>query len=104
MDKQKLDRLWADPRNWNLIGYHCKADPRLFVPKRNDNMGYALNTAHPKSFLALAKMLALAILPAPIFLTVAGPNQKPLTLVLLLGLSVLLCVWYMLRVVRRDNP
>ena len=56
------DQEWADPNNWRawLGTYSSKADDRIWVPKRNPNMGVTLNFAHRGAWWSL---LGLSIVP-----------------------------------------
>lgn len=56
--KETLEKWHKDPNNWkwNLF-YYNKEDKRLFVDKKNPNLGATLNFAHPKSYLFFVGML-----------------------------------------------
>lgn len=59
---------WDNPDNWKWGAiYYNKNDKRLFVPKRNPNMGVTLNFALPLSFLVL---IVIIILPLGIILLI----------------------------------
>ena len=51
MNQKEIDRAeWANPRNWQggpLGLYGSIRDSRLIVPKRNQWMGWTLNTGKP---------------------------------------------------------
>jgi uncharacterized membrane protein len=63
MNKDDLNRLWADDKHWNRWGVYCCAeDPRLIVPKRITWTGWTANTAHGFSFKALALFILILVL------------------------------------------
>jgi hypothetical protein len=69
MEKEDLDRLWSDKRNWTPAGlYRCPADPRLIVPKRIWWLGWTLNIAH-----AASKRLSAVIVAAALVCPVLAP-------------------------------
>lgn len=50
------------------IFYYDKEDKRLFVPKRNPNMGVTVNFAHPKSrWFIVGLLIFVGILIIPFF-------------------------------------
>jgi len=61
--REDLDRLWADPKNWDIV-YRCANDPRIIVPRRRRWMGWTINFAHPFAWPALLLCVAVAVGPA----------------------------------------
>lgn len=59
-----LNELWADSDHWVAVGiYHCKADPRLIVPKRIKWGGWTLTFAHTSAWLVLLVCIASIVVP-----------------------------------------
>jgi uncharacterized membrane protein len=54
-DKETAERWKKNPNNWKLGGlfYYNKEDKRLFVSKKNELMGTAMNFANKNSLLAM---------------------------------------------------
>ncbi|SRR6266540_5296083 len=44
--REDLDRLWADPKNWDIV-YRCANDPRIIVPRRRRWMGWTIKLCAP---------------------------------------------------------
>ena len=61
--REDLDRLWADPKNWDIV-YRCANDPRIIVPRRRRWMGWTINFAHSFAWPALVLCAAVAVGPA----------------------------------------
>ena len=56
--KDTLEKWHKDPKNWKWgLFYFNKEDKRLFVDKRNPNLGGTINFAHPKSYLFFIGMI-----------------------------------------------
>jgi hypothetical protein len=92
------DVLWRNPAHWTALGYRCKDDPRVIVPKRNASMGWTVNWAHPKAAVAMIVLSMLALVPMlvvvalgksgmldPIGMVIAALVAVPLTIALLVG-------------------
>ena len=66
-DSPQLNALWRDPAHWSdgLLGcYFAKADPRLWVPKRNPALGWTLNMGHPRAgWWMIGTVLFAALFP-----------------------------------------
>ena len=63
MNKEELQKLWEDERNWghgSLGGYFCKEDPRLVVPKRRLTGG-TFNLAHRLAIPILTAIILLLV-------------------------------------------
>jgi hypothetical protein len=90
MTRDELEALWRDPRNQRWGVYHCKADPRLIVPRRLKWMGWTINAAHPKSFLVL--LFLLGLLGAPLFVTKARGGSEVATLLTGVASIIVVCV------------
>lgn len=72
--QEELNRLWADPQNWTPSGlYRCESDPRTWVLKRGNGVGYTINIAHRRAPAALFGVLAIALAPF-IASLVMGPS------------------------------
>jgi uncharacterized membrane protein len=58
LPKKTLEKWHNDPKNWKWgLFYFNKEDKRLFVDKRNPNLGGTINFAHPKSYLFFIGMI-----------------------------------------------
>jgi hypothetical protein len=92
------DVLWRNPAHWTALGYRCKEDPRVIVPKRNPAMGWTMNWAHPRAVTALFVLMLLAVVPmlviwalgnggvlGPLGMVIAALVAVPLTIVLVVG-------------------
>lgn len=56
--------LWSDPGNWKYgLIYHCRADPRVIVPKRLRWTGYTVNFGHAAAWPALAAIVGAVLAP-----------------------------------------
>jgi uncharacterized membrane protein len=56
--KETIENWSNDPKNWKWGLFYCnKEDKRLFVDKRNPNLGGTINFAHPKSYLFFIGMI-----------------------------------------------
>ena len=100
--RDALGRLWSDPANWTSGGlYRCAADPRLMVLKRV-GVGYTINIAHQRSWFVLIGLLAVAM--APLILNISLGSDAPgwlllVTLLWPLTVAVITLVWFS----RRDD-
>ena len=57
-NKETEDTWHKDPNNWVWgIFYYNKDDKRLFVDKKNPNLGATINFAHPKLYLFFVGMM-----------------------------------------------
>jgi protein-S-isoprenylcysteine O-methyltransferase Ste14 len=64
VSRETLERLWSDPANWRYgLIYHCKEDPRVWVPKRQKWRGWTLNLAHPHAIPHLILVMLFVALP-----------------------------------------
>ena len=55
---------WRRPENWRagVLGvYHAPRDPRVWVPKRQQPLGWTLNFAHGRAWAWLVGVLASAV-------------------------------------------
>ena len=88
-----LDRLWADPKNWNGGIYSCKEDPRIFIPKRIRWTGWAVNFAHARTWPILFGTILAIMAPmgwfvwegavnTPMYFTVMGVAVVLVTVVM----------------------
>lgn len=72
----QFDALWRDPAHWSdglLSYYFAKADPRLWMPKRNPAMGRTINMAHPHAgWWMIGTVLFAALFPVALILTVGA--------------------------------
>ncbi len=56
--KETLENWSKDSKNWKWgLFYYNNEDKRLFVDKRNPNLGGTINFAHPKSYLFFIGMI-----------------------------------------------
>ena len=67
-DKDDLERMRLDPDNykWGIFYFNPK-DSRIFLFKRNPNMGFTLNFANPYSYLILISFLAFTLFLAKLY-------------------------------------
>jgi uncharacterized membrane protein len=57
--KETSDRWRNDPNNWVWgIFYYNHEDPRIFPPKKIEEMGFTINFANPNSVLTVVIALA----------------------------------------------
>lgn len=94
----ELQKLWEDPANWRAFSYYCAKDPRVIVPKRNQALGWTVNTAHGKEAAIMMFLGALIALVGPVSVIAAeGAHLRQLHLlfgiVISGGLLTLFC-WY----------
>lgn len=96
------DVLWENPAHWTVFGYHCKADPRAVVPKRNPGMGWTLNWSNPLAVPVLFAMLAIAMGP---MLAVVGLGMigalAPLATILGAFIAVPVTIWMLVALCKR---
>jgi len=96
------DVLWSNPAHWSAVGYRCKEDPRVIVPKRHASMGWTVNWAHPHAVGALIALSLLGVAPmlvvmtlgktgvlSPFGMVIAALIAVPLTVASLVGF----CRW-----------
>lgn len=57
----RLARMHSDSKNWSGFVYFCKADPRLFVPKKQSWAGWTINFGHDRGCWAM--LLIVFVLP-----------------------------------------
>ena len=94
--------LWSDPAHWTAVGYRCKEDPRVIVPKRNPRMGWTVNLAHPRAAVAMILLAVFGVVPMlvvmalgnsgaldPLGMVIAAFIAVPVTIALLVGF----CRW-----------
>ena len=91
MNKEDLEKLWCDPRNWHFPGiYYCKDDPRIVIPKQRRWAGFSLNWANR---MAIPFLLGVFIVfGSPFFIEMYLGYFSPKMFVLTLGivLSILI--------------
>ena len=95
--EEGLNQLWADPANWTRSGlYRCESDPRLWVLKRGNGIGYTINVAHRRSWLMLVGVLVIAVAPTLVSLAMGPGAPAWLLMVELLvpvSVVVILLLW-----------
>lgn len=62
LDKEILNAMNRDPRNWKGPFYFNKKDYRVIVPKYSPWMGWTLNMANPYAYISLAAIALIIIL------------------------------------------
>ena len=90
MSHHRFDCFHCDPDNWKLgIFYFCRADQRIFVPKRLRLLGWTINFARPLAvpFLGYFCLLVLSFLDLLKCLVGAGGDAR-FDLKILLALAV----------------
>jgi hypothetical protein len=75
MTREELEACRNDPHNQKWGVYHCKADPRVIVPKRLKWMGYTINVARPSAIPVMLLMLAFLAVPVAIVRVLGGGNR-----------------------------
>jgi len=89
MDRDELNRLWADDRHWNRWGvYRCAEDPRLIVPKRIRWTGWTANIAHGFSVKAVALFILILVLALAPLLSVVLFQEQPTWLSVIIAVAV----------------
>ena len=88
MTREERDRVWADPRNWNIV-YRCASDPRVIVPRRRRWMGWTVNYAHPLAWPVSLGCVAIVVAPVLILLRL-GIYSGPLLLAVVAGIVAIL--------------
>jgi len=61
-DQIQLDAMNKDLANWYGPFYVNKKDPRVFVHKFNNWMGYTVNFGNPASWVVLVAFIAAIVL------------------------------------------
>ena len=59
LDKELLDAMSKDPKNWKGPFYLNSKDPRLFVCKSNNYLDWTLNLASPYSYVCLVLLISI---------------------------------------------
>ncbi len=67
LDREILNHMRKDPKNWRGPFYVNSKDPRIFVPKYNPAMGWTLNFASPYTYLAFI-LIVLIVVASKLFL------------------------------------
>lgn len=91
--RETLERLWSDPANWKYgLIYHCKEDPRIWIPKRQKWRGWTLNFAHGSSIPCLIFCILFILLPLLplILLSAHGYRGMSIWWIVVLGNVVIL--------------
>ena len=89
MSASAFDRHYFDSNNWKLgFIYFCRADQRIFVPKRIRGLGWTLNFARPLAVPSLGFILAVVygVLELSRSFGVGGDAGFAIKLLLALGL------------------
>jgi uncharacterized membrane protein len=60
-DKELLDSMLNDPKNWKGLIYFNRNDSRLWVPKIAPSFGWTLNFANPYAYVLFVGIILLAI-------------------------------------------
>ncbi len=89
MNKEELDKLWADPANWSFWSYRCAQDPRIIVKKRT-KLGWTINFGHPRAIVALVGMVLLGLIAPGCVMITEYPMVNPLHIYLGIGISILM--------------
>jgi uncharacterized membrane protein len=63
-DKQFLDTVSRDTSYWRGPFYFNRRDPRLMVPKLYPSLGWTLNFANPRSYIAILALILVIIVCA----------------------------------------
>lgn len=60
---KELKEKWRkDPNNWKVGEFYFnKEDKRIFPPKRNKYLGWTINFANPKSYIAFILLVLIII-------------------------------------------
>jgi hypothetical protein len=92
MSTSAFDRHYFDANNWKLgFIYFCRADQRIFVPKRIRGLGWTLNFARPLAVPSLGFILAVVygVLELSRSFGAGGDARCAIKLLLALGLMAL---------------
>ena len=94
MTREELEACRNDPHNQRCGVYHCKADPRVIVPKRAKWMGWTINVARPSAIPVLLLMVAIVALPGAVVRVLGGGSRGFLTaIVASVAVACLLCAY-----------
>jgi hypothetical protein len=75
MTRKEREACWNDPHDQKWGVYHCKADPRVIVPKRLKWMGWTINAARPSAIPVMLLMLVILAFPVPSSGFLGGGNR-----------------------------
>jgi hypothetical protein len=103
MSTSAFDRHYFDSNNWKLgFIYFCRADQRIFVPKRIGGLGWTLNFARPLAvpFLGLILAVVYGVLELSRSFGASGDARFAFKLLLALGL---IAMFYRLSIPRPDS-
>jgi hypothetical protein len=64
MTPEEIEACSKDRQNHSWGLYHCKADPRVIVPRRREWMGWTVNFARPSAIPVLLGIIALLVVPS----------------------------------------
>jgi len=93
--REELEACRNDPHNQKWGVYHCKADPRVIVPKRLKWMGWTINAARPSAIPVMLLMVAILAVPGAIVRVLGGGNRGFLVAVAAsVAVVCLLCAYF----------
>lgn len=61
-DKEYLNTMSRDLSNWKGPFYINRKDPRLMVPKLSPSLGWTLNFADPRAYVAIIVLLSVIVI------------------------------------------
>jgi hypothetical protein len=93
--RDELEACRNDPHNQKWGIYHCKADPRVIVPKRLKWMGWTINAARPSAIPVMLLMVAILAVPGA-FVRVLGGGDRAFLVAVAASVAVvcLLCAYF----------
>ena len=97
MTAEDIVALWKDPAHWKHNSfYFCKEDPRVFVPKRNPQMGWTLNFSKKSAIPTLLGVIAFLLVPIAFVPrhAIAVAITVPLLILLDMAVVVGLCIYF----------
>ena len=101
MSTSAFDRHYYDSNNWKLgFIYFCRADPRIFVPKR---LGWTLNFARPLALPFLGFLIAFVFGAMELVRSFDGSGDLRFAVKLLLALG-LIALCYRISIPRPGSP
>lgn len=94
MTREEIEHCWKDPHNRKWGIYHCKADPRVIVPRHLKWMGWTVNFAHPSAIPVTFIFIALGFAPVWAVISLgAGTSLVVLTVIAATAVLCLLCAY-----------
>jgi hypothetical protein len=100
------EEYWSKRENWRWWCYTCPDDPRTIVSKRPRWAGYTINVAHRKSWVVLAMLIGLIMLPALCVIAI-DPTQIFMmhgVMGIPIAVTIVVCYWLANPKERKGGP